>query len=203
MVLSVCRNFLDDEASAEDAFQVTFLELARNAGTIRATASVGSWLYGVAYRTALKARADAARRHKLECRKSTRTCPAAGDDFSWREVQQILHAELSRFAERYRGPLVLCYLEGKTQDQAARTLGVSKATLKSDLERGRALLRLRLLRRGVGPAVVLAASCGPRLAHRPPCGRRLLTARLRLRQSWQPSRSPRACWRVDLASWER
>jgi RNA polymerase sigma factor (sigma-70 family) len=161
MVLDVCRNVLGNEAEAEDAFQATFLVLAQKAGTIRETASVGSWLYGVAYRTALKARAASARRQKHEDRKSSQALPAPADDLTWREARQVVHAELDRFSERYRAPLVLCYLEGKTQDEAALALGVSKATLKKHLERARALLRVRLVRRGLGPAAVLVAGAWP------------------------------------------
>jgi RNA polymerase sigma factor (sigma-70 family) len=161
MVLDVCRNLLRNEAEAEDAFQATFLVFAQKAGAIRQTGSVGSFLYGVAYRTALKARAEFARRQKHETRKASQTNPATPDDLSWRDVQELVHAELDRFAERYRAPLVLCYLQGKTQDEAALLLGVSKAALKKQLERARALLRVRLLRRGLGPAAVLLAGAWP------------------------------------------
>jgi DNA-directed RNA polymerase specialized sigma24 family protein len=92
MVLEVCRNVLGNEAETEDAFQATFLILVQTAGRIRKTASVGSWLHGVAYRTALKARAEFARRQKHENRKSGQTPPAASDDLSWRDVQQVKRA---------------------------------------------------------------------------------------------------------------
>src|SRR5262249_21161164 len=150
-----------NEDDAEDAFQATFLILARKAGSIRKKTSVGSWLYGVAYRTALKARADSARRQTHEARGPGPAATEARDDLTWRDGPQVVHAGLNRFSERYGAPLVLCYLEGKTQDEAAVRLGVSKATLKKHLERGRALLRVRLVRRGLGPAAVLAASAWP------------------------------------------
>jgi hypothetical protein len=86
---------------------------------------------------------------------------AAGEDFTWREVQQVVHAELSGLPERHRAPLVHCYLEGKSQDEAARLLGLSGAALKKRLEVGRALLRTRLVRRGLGPAAILAVSAWP------------------------------------------
>jgi RNA polymerase sigma factor (sigma-70 family) len=140
MVLDVCRNVLGNEQEAEDAFQVTFLVLARKAGAIRKAASVGSWLYGVAYRTATKAQACAAKRRKYESRNWRQTANKASNDLTWREVQQLLHAELNRLPERNRAALVHCYLEGKSQDQAARLLGVSRAALKKRLEVGRALL---------------------------------------------------------------
>jgi RNA polymerase sigma factor (sigma-70 family) len=161
MVLDVCRNVLSNEADAEDAFQATFLILARKAAAIRRQTSVGSWLYGVAYRTALKAQTAAARRRKYEARATGRTPPPASDDLSWREVRQVLHAELNDLSEYYRAPLVLCYLQGKTQDEAAALLGVSKTTVKKRLEDGRALLRQRLVRRGLGSVAVLVAAAWP------------------------------------------
>jgi cytochrome c peroxidase len=160
MVLDVCRGVLSNEADAEDAFQATFLILARKAASIRKRESVGSWLHGVAYRTALKARAQSATRQKNEARAPART-PCNPDELTWREMQEILHAELTGLAERYRVPLVACYLEGKTQDEAAAQLGLAKSTLKERLERGRSLLRARLLRRGLGPAALLLATAWP------------------------------------------
>jgi RNA polymerase sigma factor (sigma-70 family) len=161
MVLHVCRGVLGQEADAEDAFQATFLVLAQKAGTIRKIASVGSWLHGVAYRTALKAQAERAKRRKHEGHPPGQKESEGSDDLTWREVRQVIHAELSGVSEPYQTPLVLCYLEGKTQDEAARTLGVSKATVKNRLERGRALLRARLERRGLGAVAVLAAAAWP------------------------------------------
>jgi cytochrome c peroxidase len=160
MVLDVCRSVLRNEADAEDAFQATFLILARKAASVRKGASVGSWLHGVAHRTALKARAKSATREKNEARASG--APASDrDDLAWREVQQVLHEELTGLAERYRAPLVACYLEGKTQEEAAAQLGLAKSTLKERMERGRSLLRARLVRRGLGPAALLAAAAWP------------------------------------------
>jgi cytochrome c peroxidase len=160
MVLDVCRGVLSNEADAEDAFQATFLTLAYKAASIRKTESVGSWLHGVAYRTALKARAQSATRQKNEARAPARTI-AEPDDLTWREMQAILHEELAGLSERYRVPLVVCYLQGKTQDEAAAQLGLAKSTLKERLERGRSLLRTRLVRRGLGPAAVLLATAWP------------------------------------------
>src|SRR5260370_29808188 len=101
MVLDVCRNVLGNEADAEDAFQTTFLILAQKAGAIRNQASVGSWLHGVAYRTALKARAGTAKRKKHEARVPSQP---SSDELTWREVQQVIHEELSKVAECYRAP---------------------------------------------------------------------------------------------------
>src|SRR5262245_24473404 len=160
MVLEVCHGVLGNEADAEDAFQATFLLLARKASSIRKTESLGSWLHGVAYRTALKARAQSATRRKHEACAPARP-QAEPDDLTWREVRQVLHEELTGLAERYRAPLVACYLEGRTQDEAAAQLGVAKTTLKERLERARSMLRARLVRRGLGPAAVLVATAWP------------------------------------------
>jgi RNA polymerase sigma factor (sigma-70 family) len=159
MVLDVCRNVLGNDADAEDAFQATFLILVHKAAAIRKQASVGSWLYGVAYRTALKARAHSAKRQMHETRAHGPSPSGASDELGWREIWQVLHEELNRLSESYRAPLVLCYLEGKTQKEAATLLGVSKATVNNRLEHGLALLRCRLVERGLGwlPVLVVAA----------------------------------------------
>src|SRR5262249_22717151 len=115
-VFSVCPCLLPCEADAEDAFQATFLVLARNAESIRKGQSLGSWLYGVAYKTALKARANAASRRNHEAKTPVRSVSSPADDLSWREVQAVLHEELNRLPEEYRAPLVLCYLESRTLD---------------------------------------------------------------------------------------
>src|SRR5262249_52105971 len=121
----------------------------------------------------LKGRAEFARRQKHENRKASQTQPAPVEGLSWRDVQQVVHAELDRLSERFRAPLVLCYLQGKTQDEAALVLGVSKTTLKKHLEGARALLRARLVRRGLGPAALLLAGAGPggKASAAPPPGR--------------------------------
>jgi RNA polymerase sigma factor (sigma-70 family) len=148
----------------EDSFQATFLILARKASAVRKAVSLASWLHGVASRTAWKARTGFARRRKHESRAPAEGAVQAADDLTWREVRQVLHEELSGLAERYRAPLVLCYLEGKTQAEACVQLGLPKGTLKGRLERGRALLRTRLVRRGLGPAAVLVVSGWPAAA---------------------------------------
>jgi RNA polymerase sigma factor (sigma-70 family) len=160
MVLDVCRGVLANEADAEDAFQATFLVLARKAGSIRQAATLASWLHGVAHRTALKARAEATRRRGHETGVPERAV-SDPDSLTWAELRRVLHEELARLSERHREPLVLCYLQGKTQDEAAALLGLSKGTLKRLLERGRAVLRERLVRRGLGPAALLLASAWP------------------------------------------
>jgi RNA polymerase sigma factor (sigma-70 family) len=160
MVFDVCLGVLGNEANAEDAFQATFLILARKAASIRKAASVGSWLHSVAYRTALQARAQEAARRKSEAHAPVRRM-SEPDDLTWRDVRAVLHEELNKLPERYRMVLVMCYLESKTQDQAAAKLGLAKSTLKERLERGRELLRARLVGRGLGPAALLAAAAWP------------------------------------------
>jgi RNA polymerase sigma factor (sigma-70 family) len=160
MVFDVCRCVLGHDADAEDAFQATFLVLARNAASVRKASSLASWLHGVAHRVARKARAAAARRREVESRAANRQT-ADPNNRNWGEVQQVIHEELLALPERLRAVLVLCYLEGLTQDRAADALGLSKAAVKKRLERGRARLRDRLTRRGFGPVAVLAAFASP------------------------------------------
>jgi RNA polymerase sigma factor (sigma-70 family) len=162
MVLDVARNVLHHLQDAEDVFQATFLVLARKAASVRKQDSAGSWLHGVAYRLALKARTAAAARRRHEMHTPAPVPRGSPDDLTWRELSAILHEELERLPDRYRAPLVLCYLEEMTQDQAAEHLGLAKGTLRGRLERARLLLRRRLGRRGLAPAVVLLAdTCRP------------------------------------------
>lgn len=148
LVFGVCRRVLGDRHAAEDVFQATFLVLARRAGGIRKPGSLASFLHGVAYRLAIKARGETERRRERE-RRLPPPVESEEPDLSWREVRTLIDEELQRLPERLRLPLVLCYLEGQTQDEAARRLGWPRGTLKRRLERGRELLRRRLSRRGV------------------------------------------------------
>src|SRR5438445_3500791 len=107
MVLGVCRAVLRHCHDAEDAFQATFLVLARKAGSIRRRAGVGSWLHGVAYRVARKAQAAAGRRHAVEAKAAAPAPISPADDLSWREVRAVLHTEVAALSERLRAPLVL------------------------------------------------------------------------------------------------
>jgi RNA polymerase sigma factor (sigma-70 family) len=167
-VLAACHKVLPDPADVEDAFQATFLVLLREARTIRKRESLGGWLYGVAHRTALQARRRATRRADVEARKPTRTSEEA-PDLSWREACAVLHEELDRLPDTYRLPLLLCYLEGKSRDEAARQLGVKTEVLRGRLERGRVRLRGRLTRRGVAlSAGLLAAAANSVTAGVPP-----------------------------------
>jgi RNA polymerase sigma factor (sigma-70 family) len=176
MVLGVCRRLLRQEQDAEDAFQATFLVLARRAAAIRKAGSLGSWLHGVARRVAARARADAARRSAHEACRPAGSPADNADEITWREVRAVLDEELARLPERYRAPLVQCYLEGQTQDEAARQLGWSPRTLRRRLGRGRDLLRARLEGRGVALsagllAVALAERVGVREALAATAGR--------------------------------
>jgi RNA polymerase sigma factor (sigma-70 family) len=163
MVLGVCRRVLGDWQAAEDAFQSTFVVLARKAASLSQRELVASWLYGVACRVAARARSEAARRRVRESRSPVRHPNDPLEEITARELCAVLDEELVRLPQRYRMPLLLCYLEGQTRDQAAQRLGWSVRTLARRLERGRELLRARLLRRGVAlPAALFAgALVGP------------------------------------------
>jgi RNA polymerase sigma factor (sigma-70 family) len=158
LVLGVCRRVLDDAHAAEDAFQATFLVLVRKAGSIARPEQLGNWLYGVAYRTAARARGAAARRRAHERRAAERTAGPAAPEPEWPDLRAVLDEELARLTQRYRAPLVLCYLEGKTTEEAARELGCPRGTVLSRLARGREQLRRRLVRRGLAPSAGLPAA---------------------------------------------
>jgi RNA polymerase sigma factor (sigma-70 family) len=154
MTLGVCRRVLRHVHDAEDACQATFLVLAQKAGSIRKKASLGSWLHGVAFRVASDLRKRLARRQRVPVVGKFMGADAL-DDITLREALAILDEELNQLAECYRTPLILCCLEGKARDEAAEQLGWKLGTLKSRLERGRELLRSRLVRRGITPSVAL------------------------------------------------
>jgi RNA polymerase sigma factor (sigma-70 family) len=149
MVLGVCRRVLRHGPDADDAFQATFLVLFRRARSLDRPGSLANYLYTVAYRVALKAKASAARRRR--CEKEVRDMPPtqAPADRLWSDLQPLLDGELNRLPDRYRAAVVVCYLQGRTNEEAARLLGCPVGTVKSRLARARALLRTRLARRGV------------------------------------------------------
>jgi RNA polymerase sigma factor (sigma-70 family) len=156
MVLGVCRRLLRHEQDAEDAFQATFLVLARKAATVRRQASVASWLYGVAFRVAAKARSRAARRRLVAALTDAEfesAEPAVGDSgpdsASLQEARAVLDEELRSLPGRDRELLVLCHLQGLTHEQAAQSLRVPVGSMSRHLARARDLLRGRLVRRGV------------------------------------------------------
>ena len=148
LVFGLCRRLLGNVQDAEDVFQATFLVLARKAASIRKPESLSYWLHGVAYRLALKTRTENERRRSHE-RQAAPRLDYVDTDLPWREVRALLDEELQRLPEKQRLALVLCYLEGLTQDEASRRLGWPRGTLKRRLEAGRERLRLRLTRRGV------------------------------------------------------
>src|SRR5262245_4567597 len=120
MVLGVCRRVLGNAADADDAFQATFLVLVRKAGSTSKGESGGGWLHQVAHNLALKARGQAAARRRREQRPEKRSPADPLDEVTGRELLTLLDGELSRLPQHYRAALVLCYLEGKTRDEAAR-----------------------------------------------------------------------------------
>ena len=156
MVLRVCRAVLDNRHDAEDAFQATFLVLALRAGAVRNRDSLASWLYGVALRAATKAKVAAGRRRRRERLGAElaglRESPDRPE--GWSE----LHDELDRLPEKYRAPIVLCYLGGLTHQEAADQLRLPLGTVKVRLSRARERLRGRLSRRGLAPALVVAGA---------------------------------------------
>jgi RNA polymerase sigma factor (sigma-70 family) len=154
MVLAACRRVLRQEQDAEDAFQATFLVLACRATSIPKRASVGSWLYGVAQRVALKARLAASRRREQEPRQAAAAGPPdPASEAARSDLRLVLDEEVGRLPAKYRAPVVLCYLEGKPSEEAARELGWTKGTLSGRLARARDLLRRRLARRGLALTV--------------------------------------------------
>jgi RNA polymerase sigma factor (sigma-70 family) len=165
MVWGVCRRVLGDIHAAEDAYQATFLVLARRAGQIRHGDRLAGWLYGVALRVARKARQ---RRHPESWSETSPEAPAASAgplaEAASREALATLDEELERLPEVYRTPVLLCCLGGLSQEEAARRLGWSAGSVRGRLERGRARLADRLARRGISLSAVLSLDQLPALA---------------------------------------
>jgi RNA polymerase sigma factor (sigma-70 family) len=165
MVLRVCRRVLGHEQDAEDAFQATFLVLARGLGSIRKRESLANWLHGVAFRTAMKSRRSAARRrnHEARLRQKKGIVPLSSkgqssfSDPSWSEVQGVLDEELQRLPDPLRSAFVLRVLEGKSGPEAAAELGCREGTVSTRLVRARRRLQDRLARRGIQLSALLAA----------------------------------------------
>ncbi len=178
MVLGVCRRVLGPGPDVEDAFQAVFLVLVRKAGTIRDPDLLGPWLHGVAHRVAVRSRANSARRLSkerpgVEAEEAIMGASAAGDDFVARaELRAVIDEEIARLPEKFRLPVVLCYLEGKTHDEAALRLKCPVGTVRSRLASARERLQGRLGRRGVAVAAgaiasVLAADASAMIVARP------------------------------------
>jgi RNA polymerase sigma factor (sigma-70 family) len=190
MVWGVCRRALSHH-DAEDAFQATFLVLARRADSVRPPGLLGNWLYGVARRTALKARSRASRRALREASVDPFPNPATSEPSEWTDLRPVLDRELERLPDKYRAPLVLCDLEGKTRQEAARQLGWPEGTVCSRLSIGRKKLAARLARRGLALSggvltVMLVEQAAGRI---PP---ELLTATVRLMTDPAASRTAAA-----------
>jgi RNA polymerase sigma factor (sigma-70 family) len=162
LVLGVCRRALLHVEDAEDVFQATFLILARKAGATRWHNSIASWLYTVASHLAKRTRQRRERRREQERQAGQMARTKSDSAEAWREIGSLLDEEMQRLPERYRQPLLLCYLEGLTRDRAAQQLGWSLRTLERRLSQGRERLRQRLTRRGVAlPAALLVANLLP------------------------------------------
>jgi RNA polymerase sigma factor (sigma-70 family) len=167
MVLGLCRRVLGSLHDAEDAFQATFLVLARKAASLRSRELVGNWLYGTAYRTALEARATIARRRAREKQVGVMPEPQAEPEPAWRELLPLLDQELNRLPDKYRVPVVLCELEGKSRKEVAQLLGLPEGTLSWRLAHARKLLARGLARYGLAVSAAalsesMASACVPR-----------------------------------------
>ena len=153
MVMRVCRGILGDSLNLHDSFQATFLVLVRKADSLRVPDSLGPWLHAVAFRVATKAKVAAARRKVHEIRAVE--AAEAKRDCDNGELWSTLHEEVDRLPPKYRAPIVLCYLEGLTQEGAATALGWPVGTVSGRLARAREMLRSRMVRRGLAPSAVV------------------------------------------------
>src|SRR5262245_31870796 len=159
MVLGVCRRVLRDPHDAEDAFQAAFLVLVRKAGSLGRVGAVAGWLHRVTYHIALRARKGAARRARTEIDfGAVGSLQGRVEYVGRRDLATVLDGEVNHLPEHYRLPIVLCYLEGKTYQEAAQQLGVPVGTLSARLTRARSLLRARLTRRGIALSGALLAT---------------------------------------------
>ncbi|HEY7426476.1 MAG TPA: sigma-70 family RNA polymerase sigma factor [Gemmataceae bacterium] len=161
MVLRLCRRWLRKEQDVEDTFQATFLVLARRASAIRSRDSLAAWLHGVAYRVASRARTADSRQQLREAPGPDLNPPDPHrdplDELTARELLTVVDEEVQRLPQAYRLPVLLCCLEGKSQEEAARLLGWTPGSVKGRLGRGRQRLQERLVRRGLTLSAALAA----------------------------------------------
>jgi RNA polymerase sigma factor (sigma-70 family) len=158
LVYGVCRRILGDATEADDAFQATFLVLVRKGAALRQPGRLANWLYGVACRTARKARAKAAFRRETERQAGEMPSTSEVGEMTLDELKSVLDEEISRLPEKYAMPLVLCYLEGKTNAEAAAQLGWPEGSISRRLSRARELLKSRLAKRGLALSAALIAS---------------------------------------------
>ena len=182
LVWSICRRVLAQEQAAEDAFQATFLVLVRKARSVSKRASVRSWLYGVALRVAVRAASGkgyATSANKARDRQMVEASPEAG----WDEVCSILDEEIQRLPEKYRLPVILCYLEGQTNDEAARQLNCPPAPSPSGWLERRTLAFPVAPSRSDAVGGIAGSACSRRMPHPRPC-RRCCSSRRRKSSSW-------------------
>jgi RNA polymerase sigma factor (sigma-70 family) len=154
MVWRVCRRALPDEQDAEDAFQATFLVLVRKAGSLGRRDLLANWLFGVARRTTAKARSAGARRRLRQAALPADDLPDPRPDRPVDDLQAVLDSEIARLPGKYRQPFVLCYLEGRTNEEAAHAIGCPTGTVQSRLSWARERLRRRLARHGLAVTLV-------------------------------------------------
>ncbi len=165
MVLGVCRRGLVDPHDVEDAFQATFLVLVRKAGSLRDAEQLGPWLFGVARKVTARARSQSLRRRAREhpVAAEARLVASEPNTIQHHELRSILDDEINQLPAKYRAPIVLCYLEGLTHDEAASRLGCPVGTVRSRMAWARERLRIRLDRRGFAPSSILAIPVPPAL----------------------------------------
>lgn len=161
LVMNVCRRILGRSANADDAFQATFLVLLRGGLRLREPRSLAAWLYGTAWRIAVRLRTKLARQQSMEAGMEPHAVENPFEQVAARHDLEVFDAELARLPERYRASLVLHYLEGRSQREIAQTLGATEAAVEGLLKRGRTELRARLARRGVVLTTTLAAVAVP------------------------------------------
>lgn len=172
MVLRVAMDVLGNVHDAHDAFQTTFVILARRAAAIARPEALGPWLYGVAQRVAMKAKVNSVRRRAREHRAADHRAKSFVAEGESREAWRAIHQEIARLPEKFRFPVVLCYLEGKTYDEAALQLRLTEGAIRGRLARAKALLRTRLSRRGLAPCagLLIAALSSKATSAALPCG---------------------------------
>ncbi len=171
LVWSICHSISSDSHDAEDAFQATFLILVRRAGAIRRRETLAPWLHGVARRVAVRARKVARARRRYEIERGAEMKVTSKPDPTRQEDLEALHEEIDRLPEKYRAPVVLCHLQGRTHVEAAGLLKCPTGTVHIRLSRARELLRDRLTRRGLAFSTALAAKsleCESATAAMPP-----------------------------------
>jgi RNA polymerase sigma factor (sigma-70 family) len=208
MVLGVCRHILRREQDAEDAFQATFLVLARRAGAIRSAEALPNWLYGIATRLATRMKTAVRRRQTREVALVDPPPAEPEPDAELDDLGVVLHEEIGRLPDKYRIPFVLCYLDGKTNEEAAHQLGCPTGTVFSRLARAREWLRARLKRRGVVvssgalAAALLSLSQKTSAAVPPPLVNTTVRAAMRFRAGKTRGASHLSAQVLRLAQWD-